>query len=557
MKLSYIILVLLLLATASTTLHAQASDTILPNPNAVLLRKIWMIRGETTGPNAYTSVGEAAGAIPDLNGDSLSEFVVRVGKADQWRIYLGRYPYPDTIPFWTFTGDSTSPPRPAYPLFGNLKGDNQQFLCLGQHRFHDSPERYRLYIFSVTNGIIEPIPSDTLDPLQTMNPPVNIAPTTGYIINLDQETGDELVLTAEVTLRNKQRSTNAELWFFKGGPDFQVNQPTKIIVDPDENDDRAYSTAFADFDGDHFLDMVIGCGYPSGPKLKIWYGRDGSPWNWNSTPDRVIPSLPGFPWFSNGITSLDSDGDSIADILVNGNYLFRSASGKNFRSRSFQVDDADQQLQSPDFFVRFNAGPLNNSNHRFDMIALVRPGQDRFASSELRLFSGGPAGVNTTYDAFYSTHSDGMIAGNSFQHVVPLADCNGDGWSDLLVADPKWWGFDQGIAIILAGGPYIPNDNPSVDVEQLPAEGKSNAISLWPNPVRDQLNIAWHGGLSLPPARIAIHDLTGRLVASGTTDPSVGAAVWHADAVADGTYFLTLYDRNGAVVASRLFSKQE
>ncbi|KXK57034.1 MAG: hypothetical protein UZ07_CHB004000998, partial [Chlorobi bacterium OLB7] len=62
-------------------------------------------------------------------------------------------------------------------------------------------------------------------------------------------------------------------------------------------------------------------------------------------------------------------------------------------------------------------------------------------------------------------------------------DCNGDGWSDLLVNDPDWWGFDQGIAVILAGGPYIPHDDP------------------------------------------------------------VGAAVWHADAVADGTYFLTLYDR--------------
>ncbi|KXK57043.1 MAG: T9SS type A sorting domain-containing protein [Chlorobi bacterium] len=547
------IVLLLLLATTSTLLHAQSSDTILPNPNAVLLRKIWMIRGETTGPNAYTAVGQAAGALPDINNDSLSEFVVRVGKADQWRVYLGRYPYPDTIPFWTFTGDSTSPPRPAYPLFGNLKGGNQQFLCLGQHRFHDSPERYRLYIFSITNGIIEPIPSDTLDPLQTMNPPVNIAPTTGYIINLDQETGDELVLTAEVTLRNKQRSTNAELWFFKGGPDFQVNQPTKIIVDPDENDDHPYSTVFADFDGDHFLDMVIGCGYPSGPKLKIWYGRDGSPWNWNSTPDRVIHLSSNLP-IGTKLIYANYDGDSLLDFAGNihlgdnaGIYLFLSSSGKSFRNRSFALDDADLILHSSTYFVRDAVGTMNDPTKRFDMLPAI--GID----PALLLFSGSRNGPDLTNEAWYSE----AIQPNIFYAMRPLADCNGDGWSDLLVNDPDWWGFDQGIAVILAGGPYIPHDDPTVDVEQLPAEGKSNAISLWPNPVRDQLNIAWHGGLSLPPARIAIHDLTGRLVASGTTDPSVGAAVWHADAVADGTYFLTLYDRNGVVVASRLFSKQE
>ncbi|KXK57044.1 MAG: T9SS type A sorting domain-containing protein [Chlorobi bacterium] len=536
------IVLLLLLATASPLLHAQASDTIIPNPNAVLLRKIWMIRGETTGPNAGGMVGDGAAAIPDVTGDSLDDFLIHFGKSPLWKLFPSNKPAPDTTPIWQTIGFSTSPLTPG---IGSFWGDSRKMLWIARDTCDTNQICFlRLLLFPLSKGTI----ADT--PAFILNTHIQFCPRDVFARDLDNDGDDELILTRSCSY--------PEIWIYEGGPNFTTTAPTMKIGDENDNGGGLsnHSTVIADVDGDRRLDMVTGAGYGGNPKLKIWYGRDGSPWNWNSTPDRVIPSLPGFPWFSNGITSLDSDGDSIADILVNGNYLFRSASGKNFRSRSFQVDDADQQLQSPDFFVRFNAGPLNNSNHRFDMIALVRPGQDRFASSELRLFSGGPAGVNTTYDAFYSTHSDGMIAGNSFQHVVPLADCNGDGWSDLLVADPNWWGFDQGIAIILAGGPYIPNDDPSVDVQQLPAEGKSNAISLWPNPVRDQLNIAWHGGLNLPPARIAIHDLTGRLVASGTTDPSVGAAVWHADAVADGTYFLTLYDRNGAAIASKLFNKQ-
>ena len=190
------------------------------------------------------------------------------------------------------------------------------------------------------------------------------------------------------------------------------------------------------------------------------------------------------------------------------------------------------------------------------MVALVRPGQDRFASSELRVFSGGSRGVDSSYEAYYRTESDGLSAGNSFQHVVPLSDCNGDGWSDLLIADPKWWGFDQGIAMILAGGPYIPHDDPTVDVQELPAEGKSNAISIWPNPVCDRLNIAWHGRLQHSPARMTIHDLTGRLVASGATDGAVGAMQWNAAEIASGCYRLTVYDADGGMIASTQFIKQ-
>ncbi|KXK57035.1 MAG: hypothetical protein UZ07_CHB004000999 [Chlorobi bacterium OLB7] len=531
------IVLLLLLATASPLLHAQASDTIIPNPNAVLLRKIWMIRGETTGPNAGGMVGDGAAAIPDVTGDSLDDFLIHFGKSPLWKLFPSNNLAPDTTPIWQTIGFSTYPLTPG---IGSFWGDSRKMLWIARDTCDTNQICFlRLLLFPLIKGTI----ADT--PAFILNTHIQFCPRDVFARDLDNDGDDELILTRSCSY--------PEIWIYEGGPNFTTTAPTMKIGDENDNELSNHSTVIADVDGDRRLDMVTGAGYGGNPKLKIWYGRDGSPWNWNSTPDRVIHLSSNLP-IGTKLIYANYDGDSLLDFAGNihlgdnaGIYLFLSSSGKSFRNRSFALDDADLILHSSTYFVRDAVGTMNDPTKRFDMLPAI--GID----PALLLFSGSRNGPDLTNEAWYSE----AIQPNIFYAMRPLADCNGDGWSDLLVNDPDWWGFDQGIAVILAGGPYIPHDDPTVDVQQLPAEGKSNAISLWPNPVRDQLNIAWHGGLSLPPARIAIHDLTGRLVASGATDPSVGAAIWHADAVADGTYFLTLYDRNGVVVASRLFSKQE
>ena len=537
-------LLAVLLALPSLPLQAQTSDTILPNPNAVLLRKIWMIQGEATGPNATTRVGDAAGSLFDVNQDSIQDFLVHVGKQSQWRLYLGAKPQPDTALVWTTI---VAAPRPSYPVIGDFFGDGRRLAGFGQSRYWDTPPNYRMYFYHFTPDSFPEQPFIIYD----ANGQSDVKEAFGA--ELDGDSADEFVAVVPTLLRNNQRSTNAELWFYKGGPDFQVKQPTKVIVDEDENDDHAYSTAFADVDGDHYLDMVIGCGYPSGPKLKIWYGREGSPWNWTSIPDRVI-ALDSSIGINTPLTYADYDGDGKLDFAGQawvgpqaGVYVYLSRPGKSFRSRSFPRDDADRVFLSTTYFLRGPLGPLNDPTHTFDMLSVigVDPG--------LLAFSGSKNGPDLHNEAWYS---EGVVA-NIFYKMHPLSDCNGDGWSDVLVNDPKWWGFNQGIAVILAGGPYIPHDDPTVDVQELPAEGKSNAISIWPNPVCDRLNIAWHGRLQHSPARMTIHDLTGRLVASGATDGAVGAMQWNAGGVASGSYVLTVYDAEGRVIASTRFIKQE
>ncbi|MBL7987430.1 MAG: T9SS type A sorting domain-containing protein [Chlorobi bacterium] len=538
-----LMILLTLLALPSLPLQAQTSDTILPNPNAVLLRKIWMIQGEAIGPNASPGVGDGAGNLGDLSSDSLTDFAVRIQRAGQWRIYHGASPAPNTTPVWTFDSSSGSL---LYPVIGTFFDSQQRYLVLAEDTCQFSPSTFcffRLVFFSISNeGAIADTPSVTL------NTGIQFCPRGVFACDLDNDGDDELVLTRSCSF--------PEIWFYEGGSTFSTSAPTMKLGDPDDNGSGGgfdHSTVIADVDGDHRLDMVTGAGYGGNPKLKIWYGREGSPWNWNSTPDRVI-ALDTSIGINTPLTYADYDGDGKLDFAGQvwvgpqaGVYVYLSRPGKSFRSRSFSRDDADRVFLSTTYFLRGPLGPLNDPTHTFDMLSVigVDPG--------LLAFSGSKNGPDLHNEAWYSE----AVVANIFYKMHPLSDCNGDGWSDVLVNDPKWWGFDQGIAVILAGGPYIPHDDPTVDVQELPAEGKSNAISIWPNPVCDRLNIAWHGRLQHSPARMTIHDLTGRLVASGATDPSVGAALWNAGGVASGGYILTVYDAEGRVIASTRFIKQE
>ena len=165
--------------------------------------------------------------------------------------------------------------------------------------------------------------------------------------------------------------------------------------------------------------------------------------------------------------------------------------------------------------------------------------------------------IDGKYDAYYASSLDSLSAGTVFGYGGPAGDVNGDGWSDYLTAQPKWPGNDAGIAMILAGGPYIPRDDNTTSVQDIPAEGKHDALAVWPNPVREVLNIAWRGDLQRMPRRFAVHSIAGERVAGGAVEPSVGAAVWHCDGVASGSYVLTAYDAHDRVIATTTIIKNE
>jgi hypothetical protein len=157
----------------------------------------------------------------------------------------------------------------------------------------------------------------------------------------------------------------------------------------------------------------------------------------------------------------------------------------------------------------------------------------------------------------YNPSQDGLIESPFSGVSTAIPDVTGDGWDDLLAANPEYGAFTPaGIAIILAGGPYIPRDSTWLGVRDIAAEGKHDALSLWPNPVRDELNIAWRGDLKRMPSRFVVHDLLGRLIASGTVDAGRGAALWRCADVAVGCYLLSIFDATNTLLSSTEVIKQ-
>ncbi|MEZ4785164.1 MAG: hypothetical protein R3F28_13940 [Candidatus Kapaibacterium sp.] len=143
------------------------------------------------------------------------------------------------------------------------------------------------------------------------------------------------------------------------------------------------------------------------------------------------------------------------------------------------------------------------------------------------------------------------------QHIVPIGDCDGDGWSDLLLSDDDWYLFDHGIAMVIAGGPEIPTDDTTLSVRAIATEEHRRALHIWPNPMRDKLQIVWRGDLRRLPRRFTIHNALGELVAEGEVEPGVGAARWESRDTPSGLYLLTVYDSQGEVLATTEVVKTE
>ncbi|MCC7439265.1 MAG: hypothetical protein IT211_12295, partial [Armatimonadetes bacterium] len=394
----------------------------------------------------------------------------------------------------------------------------------------------------------------------------NLFPSSIEVSDLNKDGYSDLVILFGGFLRAGVRSGVGEVWIYEGGPNFQVDSPTVVLRDTEENDDRLY-LAIHDFDGDSLPDLLLSGLYiiEGASKLKTFWGKP-SLQQLSSTPDHAIT----FDYSSNDphpigipLTIADLDGDQIADFMgtiltgINrGVYCFLSSSKKDFRGRRLTISDADRYLLAPEnFHSRQSVGALGDSSGRYSMLTLYGS-TPSIEGMILTLSANSQGPIDGKYDAYYGASLDGLSSGGVFGRGGPAGDVNGDGWSDYLTANPGWFGNDAGIAMILAGGPYIPRDDNTTSVQDIPAEGKENALAVWPNPVREVLNIAWRGDLQRMPQRFEIHTFSGERVAGGTVESSIGAAVWHCDEVATGSYVLTAYDAKNQAIATATIIKQ-
>ncbi|MEP7220984.1 MAG: hypothetical protein ABI876_18810, partial [Bacteroidota bacterium] len=294
-----------------TALHAQIS-TITKNPKATLLHRLWLM-GDKTGQGAL--VGYGGGGLGDIFGTGRNAWAVCVGKTGDWQVF-------------TYDSSATINPPPVasfyggfrHPVVGDFYGTGHNVIGFVSGTVDSANNRYPLIkLYRTDSNRIDSIPSAVIDMQKTTG--IRSFPKEIIGRDLDGDGADELLLYFSGTLSAEKIDYDGQIWIYRGGPNFQVDSPTVILRDPERYGGDGYQRLYIGrIDSDNHIDLMTTSDYAGGvQKQKIWWGRDGSPWNW-TTPDTTLTF--GDFWMA----ALDCDGDGILDWAIpdsGGVYLYR------------------------------------------------------------------------------------------------------------------------------------------------------------------------------------------------------------------------------------------
>ena len=547
------------LLLTSCPLRLQAQNEIIANDSAKLLRRIWMVRGGVVGGDR---VGALAGALGDLNKDSLQDFIWGVGSTGIWHVQYGGMPIAET-PAQSFYHRSTL----SYPVTGDFWGTDTEYVVFSDAYFTNPGGRTRIHtllkLYAIESDTINLTAVETFDPARGIWPDLETTVTAMFAVDLDRDEDDELVVKVSTRLVGEEVDRRAEVWIFEGGPEFQLDTPKVVLKDTEENITDCDLT-IGNLDGDLYPDLILAANYYAPElvnRLKFWWGGpDLSQLSRNPERTLTLNDPDTYPNVSFAVPFMplfDSDGDSVDEFMLPGAdgdwyYYNMNAPGKDPRTRPLTLADAERSYRG--YNKPYKVGYLNDSTRRYEMVG--RTGGDPGGGARMVVLSGGKDGPNPTYDAYYSAAADGMTAGNVFGRGGIVENCTGTGWDCYLTANPEWFNLQQGIAILLEGGPYIPNDDTTLSVQSLATDEHQTALHIWPNPVRDLLHVAWRGDLQRPPGLLRVYDMNGRLIVEGPVEAWRGEALWRCGSVPPGGYLLVICDRQGGILAQTTVIKQ-
>lgn len=326
-----------------------------------------------------------------------------------------------------------------------------------------------------------------------------------------------------------------KILIYPGGPDFSVAMPHAVLLDDTSSRDLdPERLAVADIDGDSLPDILHLNEYSDrSHTLKIYFGRGTLP----LSGDQADRSIKGFGDDYQRLDLADVDGDGVQDVLTS-KALYLSSHGKNARWRPFDADDADLRFVSESEFTHM-LGPLNDSTGRFSMVGA-------FDYDVLHAYSGGPTGPDMSYDGTYSATSAYPFSAN----CSSLGDVNGDGWSDVLFSNSSYPGhWNWGIALILAGGSYIPHDwMPTGIAANEGAMPSMSVVRIWPVPTESDVTVSWPSAWTQTPSTIELYASNGDHVQSLSVEERDKAATLALQGLPAGRYIVLLRSQSGAVL---------
>ncbi len=542
------------LLLTGTTLHGQ--NILTANPKAVQLKKVWEVRGDGISNEEF---GENVWGGKDIGGDDTADFAQYQGSTRRWYYYDGGTLL-STEPVWV--KDSVGWPTPHVGDFWHNQKDYILFINGYKEVVDGATRSYDIMqLHEVTKTGVNAVPSVSID-FGRQQPPIERFFLDVSVIDANNDEIDDIAVILGGVRVGERHDTGLDrsnqVWIYYGGPEFQLDEPDVIVKDSSQfGDADNWRAWFADFDGDHRLDMAYGGYYENaGWNLRFYWGDENSPRSWSErSPDRDLPLINGQTAFqsSGHFGFYHLDGDDAVDLAgytgggVDGTSVFLSTRG-NVRTRSFDVDSADLFYKTG----RLSASPgyLNDSLRRYEMLPLYGPRRNGELPT-LMLVSGAKYGPDYDYDAWYSPALDDV----DILNMMAIRDVTGDGYDDFIAGDWQY-NFRSGVAFVVAGGPTIPLDDTTLSVREYPIAGESGGLYLWPNPVVDELHIAWRGNLKHKPVRFVVYDMVGREVVAGEVDPGLGAALWQCNDVASGAYRVVAFDEEGNLIGSGEVVKQ-
>jgi hypothetical protein len=520
---------LILFVVLASVIAALAQEgSIVQSADPVKLRLFWAQEGQEHGD----WFGSSFSAIPDVNGDGTSEILIATFRPRELRLYLGGPVSPRLHPTWRFDSGHAW----AAKATGRFFGDGRLHVPIV------APDRL-LHFMAIDSDLAQ---------TATRVWPATSGALRGYLEDIaaadfDGDGSDELLCFLLFVDGDPNRLWS-RVWLYKGGVGIDLETPTTVLIDSGWTNSGSYMRGAAgDLDGDGHPDIITTQDYSGrGTVMNIWFGDGQVPTA--RRPDRSL-EVPISTWHL-----VDADGDGVKD-LMDDQRLYLSSKGKSARTRSFSDTDVDFVISDIHYFS-YPFGPMNNTPGRYSMLG--PSAFDQAFGPKMIVYSGGPNGPDHGADAVFFPHDHGFLSDVDRRGSGPAGDINGDGWSDFIFGNPRYYdpGVDKGIVGILAGGPYIPVDDPSMGVRHVVTGEHPRALSIWPNPVRDRLNIAWRGDLTHRPARFEIVDARGAILADGTVDPSVGLATWNSAAVPPGLYVVRVYGERGVPLATTTFVKE-